>query len=105
MRPLLLSAYCLVFSAAVIFAAYAEEPRDPFVFGPRTGEATAQAGPTLIGILWDAAHPLAIIGDETVKVGDPIAEWRVVEIKSDGVTIERGDRREVLYPGDSLPHD
>ena len=83
----------------------AEELRDPFVFGPRTGEATAQTGPTLVGVLWDATHPLAIIGDETVKVGDPIAEWRVVEIKADSVTIERGERRVVLHPGDGLPRD
>lgn len=82
--------------------ANAEELRDPFVFGPRAGTA-AQTEPTLVGVLWDAARPLAIIGEETVGIGDAIAEWRVVDIKPDSITLERGDRRETLYPGDPLP--
>ncbi len=105
MRPLLLSAYCLVLSATGAFAAQAEELRDPFVFGSRTDEAATSAGPTLIGILWDVAHPLAMIGEETVGVGNTIGAWRVVDIKPDEITLQRGDRREILHPGDGLPRD
>ena len=78
------------------------QERDPFTFGPRD-EAVAQASPTLIGILWDTTHPLAIVGDQTVGIGDAVAGWQVTQIQPDGITIERGARRELLTPGQPLP--
>lgn len=86
---------------------YAGELRDPFVFGPRSGtEApTPSAGYILVGIFWDAAHPLAIVGDQTVGVGDVISDWRVVKIEQNGIELQRGDRREFLAPGSSIPLD
>jgi len=76
--------------------------RDPFTFGPREGTA---AGPemVLMGVLWDAAHPLAMLGDETVGIGDHVADWQVVEIRQDGIVVQRGDRREVVSIGKSIP--
>ena len=97
---LLLSAYCLVLSAPVVV--HAETLRDPFTFGPREGTAE---GPemVLMGVLWDAAHPLAMLGDEAVGIGDRVADWQVVEIRQDGIVIQRGDRREVVSIGKSIP--
>ena len=70
----------------------AEELRDPFTFGPRPGEIT-YTQPTLVGVLWDTAHPLAIIGDRTVNVGDMIGDWRVVEMTPGGIYVQRDERR------------
>lgn len=76
--------------------------RDPFVFGPREG-ALRQAGPSLIGILWDATRPLAMVGDEMVGVGDTVAGWTVVQIQEGAMVIRRDDRQEVITPGTPLP--
>ena len=82
-----------------------EDWRDPFVFGPRarTQAAVRVVGPTLLGIVWDATHPLAIVGEESVGIGDVVAGWRVVGIQQDGITVEREGRRERVSPGSSLP--
>ena len=95
-----LSAYCLVLSAGVPVCA--EELRDPFAFGPRSG-STEQANPVLGGILWDSTHPLAMFGEELVEVGQTLAGWRIVEIQQDGVVVQQGDRQELILPGSSLP--
>jgi len=86
---------------------FAGELRDPFVFGPRSNTTTAAPSSShiLVGILWDATHPLAILGDQTVGVGDVISDWRVVKIEQNGIELQRGDRREFLIPGSSLPRD
>jgi len=89
-----------------VFEARAEELRDPFTFGPR--QETAQqmtTGPVLMGVLWDATKPLAILGDETVGVGDVVAEWRVVEIRPNGIVVQRGERQAFVAPGSNLPSD
>ncbi len=86
-------------------ALYAEELRDPFVFGSRSDAAAPSSGQTLVGILWDAAHPLAIIGDQTVGVGDTVSGWQVVQIRQNGVEMKRGDEHALLTPGNSLPQD
>lgn len=79
----------------------AEELRDPFTFGPRTGEQGAS--PILMGILWDATHPLAMVGEREVTVGESVAGWQVVEIQPDGMTIRRGDQQEIVRPGEVFP--
>ena len=104
----LLSAFCLLLTVTTAFAfdARAEELRDPFTFGPRTDTALPVAtGPVLMGVLWDATKPLAILGDETVGVGDVIAEWRVLEIRQNGIVVQRGERQAFVTPGSSLPGD
>lgn len=81
--------------------AQAQELRDPFVFGPRSG---SQAGAAmLIGVLWDATKPLAIVGEATVQVGDVVDGWRVVEIRQDGIVLEQGARQEFIAPGTLIP--
>ena len=82
--------------------ARAEELRDPFAFGPRSG-STEQANPVLGGILWDPTHPLAMFGEELVEVGQTLAGWRIVEIQRDGVVVQQGERQELILPGSSLP--
>ena len=79
----------------------AAEPRDPFMFGPREGEAATGRG-QLTGILWDATTPLAVIDGEPLGVGSVVAGWTVTAIASDHVVIERDSRRETLVPGTSI---
>ena len=108
MRERFLSALSLlcVFAALLRLSGEvrAEELRDPFMFGPR-GEAAVESGPTLVGVLWDPTHPLAIVGEQTLAVGDAIAEWQVVEIQQDGIVVQRADRREFIPLGTPLPNE
>ena len=85
-------------------AAQKEELRDPFVFGPReTPDHHAEL--VVIGVLWDAAHPLAMVGEATVGVGDQIGDWRVIKIQHDGILIEQGERRKLITTGMAIPED
>ncbi len=58
-----------------------------------------------MGILWDATKPLAIVGDEPVGVGDLVGGWQVVEIRQNGIVVQRQDRREAVAIGSSIPGD
>ena len=75
--------------------------RDPFLAGNRE----SASGLRLSGILWDPAHPLAVIGEEALMVGQTVEGWRVVEIQPGGVVLERDSRRQLLTPGKHLPSD
>ena len=97
---LALTAYCLLLTAADV--GYADDLRDPFVFGSRA-EVAAQAGPALIGVIWDATQPLAIVGEQTVAIGDRVEGWLVEAIGRDSVTLQVDDRREVIKLGETLP--
>ncbi len=92
--------------------AWAEEParRDPFMFGPRPGgepveniQVPAVPGPVLIGVLWDAERPLAILGEEPTAAGQEVAGWLIVEISPNGITVERNGQRRSLEPGERIP--
>jgi len=76
--------------------------RDPFTFGPREDMPAATAV-ILMGVLWDSPQPLAIVGGETVGVGDRVGDWEVVKIQETGIVIQRGDRRETVAIGSNLP--
>ena len=83
-----------------------DEIRDPFVFGPRVTVQTPHAtGPTLNGVLWDVAKPLALVGDAMVGPGDTVDGWQVVDIQKTGLVIRRGERQEFIALGGALPPD
>ena len=67
--------------------------RDPFTLAPRDGVG----GLVLSGIMWDAAHPIAMIGDQAVGVGDAIGSMRVLEIRPDAVRLSDGSREYELH--------
>ena len=83
-------------------AVSADGLRDPFTFSPHEG-AMNMSEMVLIGVLWDEAHPLAIVGDENVGIGDRVMNWQIVEIQPDRIIVQRGDRRETVALGNSLP--
>ncbi|PIQ83228.1 MAG: hypothetical protein COV75_08845 [Candidatus Omnitrophica bacterium CG11_big_fil_rev_8_21_14_0_20_63_9] len=85
------------------FPTQAQELRDPFVFGPRSESQAGMA--MLIGVLWDATKPLAMVGEATVQVGDFVDGWRVVEIRQDGIVLEQGTRQEFIATGTAIPTD
>jgi len=89
---------------SLVAAVHAETLRDPFVFGPREGTVEALV-PVLIGVLWNAPEPLAIVGDQMVGIGDQVDGWQIVKIQEDGIVIQRGDHRETVAIGNSLPTD
>ena len=76
--------------------------RDPFTFGART-ETVSAAGQVLAGVLWDSTHPLAMIGQGTVGVGDYVGNWRVVEIRQDGVVVQSAEQRTFVSVGGIVP--
>lgn len=83
----------------------AGELRDPFVFGAVEHRIEVGTNPALTGILWDAKSPLAMFNGEPVVLGQTVAGWQVVEIHPDSVVIQRGQRRETLVSGSSMPSD
>ena len=96
----------VVLVLACATAAAAEPRRDPFMFGSASGstsEAAGVPGPILIGVLWDAAQPLAVFGEEPVPAGHEVAGWRIAEITPNGVVVERGGQRVSLEPGQTIP--
>ena len=61
--------------------------RDPFVRGASTDGAS---GLSLSGILWDVEAPLAMISGQTLRVGEEIGGFRVMQIEPDQVTLTDG---------------
>ena len=61
--------------------------RDPFTRGGLSGQAS---GLILSGILWDAAHPMAIINGSMVHVGDDLDGYRIEAINQDHVSMTDG---------------
>ena len=78
------------------------EERDPFVFGHRV-ETLQDTGEALSGVLWDAARPMAIVGEHMVGVGSFVGSWEIIAIHEDSVIVQRGDRREQILPGAAFP--
>ncbi|MDP3702819.1 MAG: hypothetical protein Q8R78_00300 [Candidatus Omnitrophota bacterium] len=89
---------------SLVASVHAETLRDPFTFSSQEG-AEDMSEFVLIGVLWDEAHPLAIVGDENVGIGDRVMSWQIVEIQPDRIVVQRGDRRETVSIGNSLPRD
>jgi hypothetical protein len=86
----------------LVAAVHAETTRDPFTFGPRAGEVEAPER-VLIGVSWDAEHPIVIVGDQTLRLGDYVGDWKIVAIEQHGMAIERDGRRVFLEPGGRVP--
>ena len=101
-RLVRISVFGVLLSVVCTLQGHAEEWRDPFTFGPRR-DVVEPTGFILLGVLWDATHPVAIIGEETVGVGDSVAGWQVIEIQQNGIMVQRSERKEFITPGESLP--
>ena len=86
-------------------AVHAETLRDPFTFAPSEDTVEKQPSVKLMGVLWDATHPLAMVGDQAIGIGDHVGDWEVVEIQATGIVIQRGARRETVATGSPLPAD
>ena len=96
----------LAFSLILSGLASAKELRDPFEFAPWRDDVThisKDSGPPLIGVLWGEKDPLAIVGEETVAVGDRIGGWQIVTIEQDAIVVERGGYRQTVRLGQRLP--
>ena len=93
---------CWRFDQAAAENESAKEWRDPFTFGSRA-EQVQLGGQVLGGVLWDATHPLAMIGQGAVGVGDFVGSWQVVEIRQDGVVVQSGQQRTFVSVGGMVP--
>ena len=93
----------LLFMCVATRWGWAEEARDPFMFGAQREGAHAQAANVLAGVLWDEAHPLAMVAGRELAVGDAIAGWTIAVIRPDAIVIERGQRRETVSIGSPIP--
>ena len=87
-----------------------EQLRDPFTFGsdevttlPTTTTPARPKGPRLIGVLWDAKNPVAVIDGEPMSVGQQVKGWRITAIQPNRVVIQRGDQKATLTTGDPIP--
>jgi len=61
--------------------------RDPFVRGSAIGQ---MSGLMLSGILWDDAHPMAIINGTMVETGQELDGYHILEIGHDRVAVTDG---------------
>jgi len=71
---------------------------DPFLI-PERKKASLQLSSnklTLIGIVWDAQKPLAIINDTIVSIGEMIGDKQVSKIEKDKVVLIQQDGREII---------
>ena len=60
--------------------------RDPFV----RGQGSGSHGLSLSGILWDGQHPMAVINNQTMRVGESVDGYTVVAIGQDVVSVTDG---------------
>ncbi|MBI3996881.1 MAG: hypothetical protein HY352_04410 [Candidatus Omnitrophica bacterium] len=94
----------LLFMCVATRWGWAQEARDPFMFGAQEGAQT-QAANVLAGVLWDEAHPLAMVAGRELTIGDTIAGWTIAVIRPDAIVIERGRRRETVPTGGAIPSE
>lgn len=64
--------------------------RDPFAFGSAGGAQGGVLSLSLMGIIWNAAAPTAVINGNVVKAGDDVSGFKVKEILQDRVILESG---------------
>lgn len=83
----------------------AKGKRDPFVPLVRDGQlvpitqsvVVESSVPVLHGIMWDPyGQSIALINDLEAKVGDPVGEYQVLEIRHDAVVLSSGGEPVVL---------
>ncbi len=83
----------------------AKDRRDPFTpLDARLSGAKGGPGmsvkPELFGILWDPrGSSIALVDELEVKVGDPVRDFHVQEIREDAVVLKRGEEQLVLQIG------
>ena len=101
-NALILSFFITVLSGWISMPLWAEEPRDPFVFGRRQA-AFVDAQPVLTGILWDATNPLVMVDGEPMTIGQQVSGWTMTQVGPDHVVIERDGQQQTLSPGNPFP--
>jgi hypothetical protein len=67
-----------------------EFKRDPFTNAPIASKQGNSAQPSLSGILWDEAKPLAVVDGEVVKTGDIVKGKKIIAIKQDRIILFDG---------------
>ena len=71
--------------------------RDGRIVAISTGGRTESSLPVLYGVLWDpGGNSIALINDGEARVGDMVAEYRVVEIRKDAVVLANGGEPVVI---------
>ena len=63
---------------------------------PETPPAPKPAPLKLQGILFDPAHPAAMISGRTLFIGDKLGEWRVVAISQESATLANAGQTNLL---------
>ena len=53
--------------------------------------AGLHGGFSVEGIIWSADRPLAVIDDELFAKGDTVGPYTILQIRQDGVVVQRGD--------------
>jgi hypothetical protein len=63
---------------------------------PETASAPKPAPLKLQGILFDPAHPSAMISGHTMFIGDKLGEWRVIAINRESATLVNASQTNLL---------
>jgi hypothetical protein len=75
-------------------AIYPDNLRDPMILGAVTTQSSDNTGkPSVKGIVYSEDHPIAVVGDRIVSVGEVVQGITVVKINPDSVEFSKGDQK------------
>ena len=79
--------------------AFRRDPMRPIIDaqGHLISSAGLRGGLSAQGILWSADHPLAVVDDELFTEGETVGPYTILEIRTDGVIVQRGGDDQRLF--------
>ena len=80
----------------ILLSPSAQEAKPPLP-QRQTPQKEAPISLTLSGILYSKELPLAIINNQTLKIGEEIEGAKILDIKEDRVIIEKNNKRVTLF--------
>ena len=73
---------------------YPDNLRDPMILGAISTQSSDNAGkPSVKGIVYSEDHPIAVVGDRIVSVGEVVQGITIVKINPDSVEFSKGDQK------------
>ncbi len=79
--------------------AFRRDPMHPIIDaqGHLMSSAGLRGGLSIQGVLWSEDHPLAVVDDELFTEGETVGPYTILEIRTDGVIVQRGGDDQRLF--------
>ena len=74
---------------------FRRDPMQPIIDaeGRLVSTVGLHGGLSVQGVIWSEKHPLAVVDDELLAVGDVVGPYTILEIRADGVIVQRHEQR------------